>query len=145
MPELRRSRYGPFHTERCGELPPELLQRGIEQLNRGEYFEQHETLELLWRAETDDVRYLCQGILLVGVGLLHLQRGNFHGAEVKLATGVRLLQWFTPVCQGVDVAALIADATRAREAILALGPSRLAEFDRSRLPRVRFATKDTVR
>jgi uncharacterized protein len=139
MRVLRRSRYGPFHTERCGESPPELLQQGIEQLNRGEYFEQHETLELLWRAETDDVRYLYQGILLVGVGLLHLQRGNFHGAEVKLATGVRLLQWFGSVCQGVDVATLIADATRAREAVLALGPSRLAELDPALFPKVRYA------
>jgi predicted metal-dependent hydrolase len=132
------SRYGPFHSERCGEPAPHLLRRGIEQFNSGEYFEQHETLETLWRAERDDLRYLYQGILLVGVGLLHLQRGNYHGAEAKLATGVRLLQWFRPACQGIDVEALIADAARARDAVLALGRDHLAEFDWALAPVVRL-------
>lgn len=132
------SRYGPFHPTRCGKPPPELLLRGIEQFNRGEYFEQHETLETLWRAERDDVRYLYQGILLVGVGMYHRQRGNYHGAVVKLETSVRFLQWFRPICQGVDVDALIVDANRAREAIVALGPDHLTAFDPSLAPRVRL-------
>ena len=132
-------RYGPFRTSRCGDPAPELLRRGLEELNRGEYFEQHETLEILWRAERDDVRYLYQGILLVGVGLLHLQRGNYHGAEAKLATSGRFLQWFRSVCQGVDVDALIADATIARDAVVALGLARLAEFDWDLAPKVKWA------
>jgi len=111
----------------------------VEQLNRGEYFEQHETLEILWRAERDDVRYLYQGILLVGVGLLHLQRGNYRGAEAKLTTSGRFLRWFRPTCQAVDVDALIADTTRARDAVVALGPDRLAEFDWNLAPRVKWA------
>lgn len=138
VPRASGSRYGPFHTDRCGDSPPILLLHGIEQFNRGEYFEQHETLEILWRAERDDVRYLYQGILLVGVGMLHLRRGNYHGAEAKLATGVRFLRWFRPSCQGVDVDALIADATRARDAIVSLGRTRLAEFDPALVPRVRL-------
>lgn len=132
-----RSLDGPFHTERCHLPPPALLREGIAQLNRGEYFEQHETLEILWRAEKDDVRYLYQGILLIGVGMYHLtRRGNYRGAIAKLDTGLRLLQWFRPTCQGVDVDALIESASRARDAIAALGPSRLAEFDPSLAPRV---------
>jgi predicted metal-dependent hydrolase len=138
VPRAAGSRYGPFHTDRCGDSPPKLLLDGVEQFNRGEYFEQHETLEILWRAEKDDVRYLYQGILLVGVGMFHVRRGNYHGAEVKLATGVRFLQWFRPVCQSVDVDALIADATRARDAIVSLGPARLAELDPALAPKVRL-------
>src|SRR5437588_9027261 len=112
-----RSRYGPFHTDLCHGPAPELLLRGIEQFNRGEFFEQHETLEILWREEADDVRYLYQGILLVGVGLYHVRRDRFRGAIAKLETAVRFLQWFTPSCQRVDVATLIADANRARDTI----------------------------
>jgi predicted metal-dependent hydrolase len=134
-------RYGPFHTSRCGEPAPALLRIGVEQLNRGEYFEQHETLEILWRDERDDVRYLYQGILLVGVGLLHLQRGNYHGAEAKLATGARFLQWFRPVCQDVDVDTLIADATLTRDRVITLGPDRLAEFDWDQAPKVRWVVR----
>ena len=135
------SRYGPFHTNRCDEPAPALLRLGIEQLNRGEYFEQHETIEILWRAERDDVRYLYQGILLVGVGLLHLRRGNYHGAEAKLATAVQFLQWFRPVCQGVDVDSLIAGASKARDAIVALGRERLSEFDWDLAPKVTPAVR----
>ncbi len=129
-------RYGPFQTQCCGEPPPELLLRGIEQFNRREFFEQHETLEILWRAERDPVRYLYQGILLVGVGIYHLRRGNYHGAVTKLSTGLRLLRWFQPVCQGVDVSRLIADAERARTRIEELGPARLGEFGDELIPGV---------
>jgi hypothetical protein len=139
VPRPRRPRYGPFHTDRCAAPPPDLLRRGVEQFNRGEYFEQHETLETLWRAETDDVRYLYQGILLVGVGLYHLRRNNYHGAVAKLETGVRLLQWFRPACQGVDVDALIADATRVRDLIVALGRERLADLAPALIPAVRLS------
>lgn len=130
---------GPFHTD-LGQLPPpELLRVGVAQFNRGEYFAQHETLETLWRAERDDVRYLYQGILLVGVGMYHLvERGNYHGAVSKLETGPRLLRWFRPTCQGIDVDALIAAAERVRDAIVALGPTRLAELDPTLWPRVRW-------
>ena len=135
------SRYGPFHTNRCGDPTAELLRLGIEQLNRGEYFEQHETIEILWRAERDDVRYLYQGILLVGVGLLHLRRGNYAGAVAKLATAIRFLQWFRPVCQGVDVDSLIAGATITRDAIVALGRERLGKFDWDLAPKVTLAVR----
>ena len=44
----------------CDESPPPRLLEGIAQFNRGEYFEQHETLELLWRAEPRTVRHLSR-------------------------------------------------------------------------------------
>ncbi len=72
---------------RCVELPPPQLLKGVEQFNRGEYFEQHETLELLWRAETRPVRQLYQGILQIGVAFYHLQRCNYHGVVYMLTRG----------------------------------------------------------
>ena len=60
----------------CDEPPPAQLLEGIAQFNRGELFEQHETLELLWRAERRDVRHLYQGILQIGVAFHHLRRLN---------------------------------------------------------------------
>jgi len=115
------------------------LLRGIEQFNAGEFFEQHETLELLWRDTAAPVRGLYHGILQVGVGFHHWRRGNFHGASVLLEEGIDRLRSFAPTCQTVDVAALIADATAARERLLALGPERMSEFDLANAPRVRFA------
>lgn len=124
--------------EWCHEPPPALLVKGVEQLNRGEFFKQHETLEELWRAEPREVRYLYQGILQIGVAFHHLRRANYHGAVYMLTRGAQYLQPFAPRCQGVDVAGLLDAAARALAAVEALGPRRLGEFDWSLAPRVRL-------
>jgi uncharacterized protein len=122
----------------CHEPPPPQLLEGIAQFNRGEFFEQHETLELLWRAERRDIRYLYQGILQIGVAFHHLRRLNHHGTVYMLTRGPRYLAPFAPRCQGVDVAALLRDAAAALQAVERLGPARLAEFDWKLVPRVRL-------
>jgi uncharacterized protein len=122
----------------CDEPPPPALLEGIAQFNRGEYFEQHETLELLWRAERRDIRYLYQGILQIGVAFHHLRRLNHHGAMHMLTRGPRYLAPFAPACQCVDVAALLHDAAAARREVERLGPSRLAEFDWALAVKVRI-------
>jgi predicted metal-dependent hydrolase len=123
-------------TDWCDEPPPSQLLEGIEQFNRGEFFEQHETLELLWRAERRDVRFLYQGILQIGVAFYHIQRRNHHGAVYMLTRGQNYLRPFAPSCQRVDVEGLLADAGRALALVEALGPGRLAEFDWRLVPRV---------
>src|SRR5471030_2364689 len=122
----------------CDESPPPALLEGIAQFNRGEYFEQHETLELLWRAERGDIRYLYQGILQIGVAFHHLRRLNHHGTVYMLTRGPRYLAPFAPRCQRVDVRALVADAAAALREVERLGPARLAEFDWSLVPQVRI-------
>jgi predicted metal-dependent hydrolase len=118
--------------------PPELLQ-AIHEFNAGEFFEQHETLELLWRATPEEIRHLYEGILQIGVGLHHLfNKHNFRGAAVKLDHGIRLLEAFPPVCHGVDIGRLRLDAKAARGHLLELGPDGLDRFDRRWIPRVRL-------
>ena len=120
----------------CEEPPPPALLEGIAQFNRREFFEQHETLELLWRAERRDIRYLYQGILQIGVAFHHLRRLNHHGTVYMLTRGTGYLAPFAPVCQRVDVAALLRDAAAALREVERLGPGRLAEFDWSLTPKV---------
>jgi len=126
-------------TDPCLEPAPPLLRRGIEQFNAGEFFEQHETLEDLWRAEARPVRRLYQGILQIGVAMHHLRRGNHHGTTVMLERGTGHLRPFGPVCQGVDVAGLLAATARVRLEVDRLGPDRLDAFDWSLAPTVRWA------
>lgn len=116
-----------------------LLIQGIEEFNAGAYFECHEALEELWVQVTSPVRELYQGILQVGVALYKVERDQYRGAVKLLRSGVRHLTPFAPVCQGVDVARLIAEANRAREALEALGPNRMGELDRRLFPRVHWA------
>ena len=75
------------------------------------------------------MRDLYHGILQVGVGLHHWSKGNFHGASVLLAEGIGRLEPFEPSCQGVDVAALLRDASALRAELLRLGPERMGERD----------------
>ena len=121
---------------RCGEPPPPELLHAVEQFNAGEFFEQHETLELLWRATATPLRDLYHGILQVGVGFHHWRRGNFHGASVLLEEGIARLEPFAPSCQTIDVARLIADARAARGRLLELGEARMSEHDLSSAPRI---------
>ena len=120
----------------CDEPPPLLLIEGVAQFNRGEYFEQHETLELLWRAERRDVRRLYQGILQIGVAFHHLRRRNHHGTVYMLTRGAGYLRPFAPACQRVNVERLVQDAAMALAEVERLGPARLGEFDWSCAPKV---------
>jgi predicted metal-dependent hydrolase len=113
----------------CLEPPPALLLEGIAQFNRGEYFEQHDTLERLWREETREVRRLYQGILQIGVAFHHLRRLNHHGTVYMLTRGSQYLRPFAPHCQRVNVEALIRAAALALEEVERLGARGLGEFD----------------
>ena len=124
---------------RCDQPPPPELLEGIEQFNKREFFEQHETLELLWRDTRTPDRGLYHGILQIGVGFHHWRNGNFHGAGVLLDEGIERLRPFAPSCQTVAVAALIADASAARARLLELGEAAMRTVDVVALaPRIRF-------
>ncbi len=125
-----------------GEPPPELL-NAIAQFNAGAFFECHETLEALWRATPEPGRALYQGILQVGVAFHHQRRGNYRGALRLLDAGLARLAPFAPICRGVDIAALLADAQRARAALLALGPARVGALDPALVPQVRLSAGPT--
>lgn len=112
------------------------LLKGVRLFNTGEYFECHEVLEELWLAERGPIRRLYQGVLQIGVALLHRQRGNFNGAVALLQSGLRHIAPFAPACRQLDLARL----TRESETLLAhlqqLGAQRLAEFDQRLVPQV---------
>ncbi|HEX8598913.1 MAG TPA: DUF309 domain-containing protein [Chloroflexia bacterium] len=126
----------------CEETPPPLLFHAVEQFNRGEYFEQHETLEELWLEEPRELRRLYQGILKIGVGFYKLRLGNYRGTVNHLRGGITYLQRFDNICLGVDVARLIREATEVLDRVEELGPDRLAEYDLSKLPKVWVVARD---
>ena len=138
-PEKPYNRKQPIPPEmhdpaRCAEPPGAALLHGIEQFNRREYFECHETLEAAWNAEPAPIRTLYKGILQIGVGCYHLLRHNYRGAVLKLHTGADYLEPFAPRCMGVEVGQLIAHARQLHDALVALGSERMDEIDLTLLP-----------
>jgi hypothetical protein len=114
---------------RCVEPGPDGLLEGVRQFNAGKYYECHEVLEGLWRAERDPIRYLYQGILQIGVGLHHLRNGNFRGATLLLRDGIDKARYFRPACLGVDTNTLCDHAQCCLDQLHALGRERIDDFD----------------
>ena len=94
----------------CPDTAAPTLQAAINTFNAGDYYACHEFLEALWMDETDPHRELYKGILQIGIGLLHLQRGNVNGAQRLLHNGSALVEPFTPTCFGIDLSTLQCDA-----------------------------------
>jgi hypothetical protein len=124
----------------CSEPLPAGALRGIEEFNAGQYFEQHETLELVWRAELRPIRDLYRGVLQIGVGCLQVERGNAIGAIKMIDRAVKWLQPFRPACQGIDVDRLLEDAARLRDEIERRGADQVDRVDRRLFPRVHLIT-----
>ncbi len=116
----------------------ELIQRGIEEFNKGEFYECHEYLEEAWMQEPGRVRFLYQGILQVGVGFYHLQNGNWRGATGLLRNGTARLKEFEPVTLGIDVAQLVRECERCLKELEKLGRERVGDFDQAKVPKVQF-------
>jgi len=113
----------------CANPLADLAMKGLEEFNRGEYFEAHETLETAWNEDTTPGRELYRAVLQISVAYLQITRGNYAGA-IKMFLRVR--QWIDPLpntCRGVNVAKLRADAYRVHQEIKELGPERLFSFD----------------
>lgn len=114
----------------CAEPLSVLAREGITLFNQGAFYPCHDSLEAAWMADQSPGRDLYRGILQVGIAYYQIERGNYRGAAKML---MRVRQWLEPlpdVCRGVDVAGLRADAARVYDALVALGPERVTEFDR---------------
>jgi predicted metal-dependent hydrolase len=107
------------------------------------FYDCHETLEDIWRetgAKGDDATLanFYQGIIKTAAGYHHLLRDNYRGAVNLISDTFRLLEPYRPATLGVDVERLIADIRVSLDRIEELGPERLGEFERSRIPAIRY-------
>ncbi len=125
----------------CDEAPPDLFYIGLEQFNRGEYYEQHESLEEIWLSDQRPLRRLYQGILKIGVGFYKLRIGNYRGTINHISGGISYLQRFEDGCLGVEIARLIREAGQVRDQAVELGPERLGEIDLASLPKVHYTRR----
>lgn len=129
-------------SRQCHESPPGQLLQGIREFNNREWFECHETVEDLWAGEEGEIRDFYQGIIQVAVALHHWRNGNFGGAVSLLKGGAGYLRRVSDACQWVDVAALIADADRMRNALEELGRERMADLEPGLLPQIKTVSTD---
>jgi predicted metal-dependent hydrolase len=91
---------------------------GLEHLRAGRFFAAHEELELAWRAAPEDERDFYQGLVHVAVAWYQAGRGNHVGATRQLEKGLRRLERYEPVHEGVDVAEVRRQLRAAQELVL---------------------------
>ena len=59
----------------------ELFQRGLDEYDKGDYFEAHEAWEDLWSDYNFLDRKFIQGLIQLSVSFVHLGNGNLTGAK----------------------------------------------------------------
>ena len=138
MPKDARPRNQPLLTEEEVEERRPVLLAGIRQYNDGYFFEAHETWEDLWYLSPLPFRTFLQGVIQLAAAFVHLIRHEYRGTVGLLDAALEKLDSCSPSFMGVDVARLTAEARRARNELLALGPSRFEEWDRSHTPTIRL-------
>ena len=83
------------------------LERGLELIRDGAYFEAHEELEDEWRVAPDPERDFLQGLVHVTVAWYQAGRGNRVGCERQLEKAARRLGPYAPEHRGVDVTSIL--------------------------------------
>lgn len=126
-------------------LPPltddqkrEGLAKAVREFNSWRFYDCHETLEDVWRAEPSQLADFFQGVIKVAAGFHHLLRGNHKGTLLLMEDALRLLEPFSPATMGLNVGRLIDESSACLERARELGAKRLAEFDRSLIPRIEY-------
>jgi uncharacterized protein len=89
------------------------LERGLELMREGAYFEAHEALEDAWRAADPHEKDFFQGLVHVTVAWYQAGRGNRVGFERQLEKAERRLTPFAPAHRGVALDRVLAQVRSA--------------------------------
>jgi predicted metal-dependent hydrolase len=93
------------------------MEKGVELIRAGAFFEAHEELEDEWRGAPEPERDFLQGLVHVAVAWYQAGRGNRPGCERQLEKAERRLSPYRPKHRGVDIDVVLEDVARARELV----------------------------
>ena len=114
--------------------------RGVDEFNRGFYFECHDTIEDLWSGLRGPSRDFFQGLIQVSVAFYHLGNGNLAGTASMMRRALKRFERYPGRYFGFDVAAQRAQLERCLQRIAdgeaAAGgePAPRWHFDQRRVP-----------
>ena len=112
----------------------EALDRGIELFNKQEFYEAHEIWEVQWNEEQGDERRLLQGLIQVAAGFYKLQTGMPSGTYKLLYKGLEHLEIVKDGLWGLELDALIEEATWWRDKAKEMVDQFQTHYDKERLP-----------
>jgi uncharacterized protein len=114
----------------------ELLQLGVDLYNAGHYWNAHEAWEEVWLEAEHGMRAFYQGLIQVTAAFVHVTRNEYPGSIRLLQSGIAKLEGYPASFMGIELSPLIEGARRSRMQLMMLGEKRIAEFDRSLIPKI---------
>jgi predicted metal-dependent hydrolase len=116
---------------------------GADLYNAEHFWHAHEAWEAIWLDAPAPLRDLYQGLIQVAAAFVHVKRDEYPGSVRLLDSGISKLAPYGRAREGVELAAFVEGARRAREALLSLGEKRISEFDRGLIPPVVLKSTDS--
>ena len=89
--------------------PGEAFRSGLILFNGGHFFEAHEAIEALWRAEEGNLRDFYKGLIQAAAALHLMKQGRLQGAFRMFQSSTRYLKPYLPGAVGVNVEKLVCD------------------------------------
>ena len=86
-------------------------------------------LEDLWHEEQRPIRAVYQGVLQIGVGIYHMERGNYKGALRLINGGAELIEPHGEECLDLCLGQLRRDALKLAQELERLGPDKMDALD----------------
>ena len=80
------------------------FEKGVDEFNRGYFFECHDTLEEMWTGVRGPARDFFQGLIQVSVAFYHLGNGNLAGAQSMLQRALKRFAKYPDRYFGFDLA-----------------------------------------
>lgn len=96
---------------------------GVALFNKREFFECHEILEDLWKAQVEPEKQLTQGIIQIAVAYYHALRDNRVGALKLLKRGIPRVKPFLPEHKNLQLKPFIESVEQDMERIEAGRPA----------------------
>lgn len=119
------------------------LLKGIEEFNRGLFFECHETLEEIWLEEHGHNRQFYQGIIQIAAGYFKWEQKVPMGTIKLFQAGLEKLNAYGPIHHGVNVHSFV-NAVQYDLAEIKVAYQRGMAIPRLRAPHLSLTDKQSV-
>ncbi len=122
------------------------LKQGVDEFNRGLFFECHDTLEELWMETAGEDRLFLQGLIQVSVGFYHFVNRNYKGATSQFTKGLAKLEHYRPSYRGIELEKfmqkVVGYLVQAERGVVG---EKFDSIEETKIPRIQFIYRHNIK